>query len=303
MQGYDHRRYTWFGTLERSQWIPTPLTGASASPTGWSEGGTLLNGGGYEFNSWGSHRVYTFEWPESSSYAMAQKMASYADGTYGRGTIHFHLPTTYDKNVLPAYLADPSIAVRQEGLSLVSGVDPSAVVTSEGAVNDLPAYSAFYNLGSTPTGNRGGVDSIYIPIPEGYYMRLGAIYQSSGGGNVFYQPMQGSGAVGTYTLDPLSTGTANLHSSTIGAGRTGVRIYVGKNSSGAASVTLSALSARLFPAGENPAGRDSGPWIGGMGNGGCRFVGKPTLSLISGFDGGRAGFAATLREVGPWMNG
>lgn len=301
MQGYDNRRYMWFGTVERSMWVPVPLSGASASPTGWSEGGTLLNGGGFEFNSWGSHRLYTFEWPESSSYQMAQKIASYADGTYGRGLIHFHLPTTYDKNVLPAYLADPSIAVRQEGLSLVSGVDPTAVLTSGGVENMLPAYSAHYDLTNTPKGTRGQVDSIYIPIPQGYYLRLGAMYQYSGPGRVFYQPTIAGSPTGHFILPAKGNDDEQIHDTTVGNGSDGVLIYVGKSSNGAASVTLAALSARLFKVGENPD--DAGPWVGGMGNGGCRFVGKPTLSLISGHDGGRAGFAATLREVGPWMNG
>lgn len=47
----------------------------------------------------------------------------------------------------------------------------------------------------------------------------------------------------------------------------------------------------------------AGPWIGGQGHSGCRFVGVPTYVSNSPYAGGRIGFAASFTEVGSWVYG
>ena len=97
--GYSDRTRLWFGTHAGGmRWMPTPLSGAEMSPEGWESGGTLLNGGGYQQNSFGSHKTYTFEWPSSSAREAAALMKAYADGTYGRGLIYFVDPLLCDPN-------------------------------------------------------------------------------------------------------------------------------------------------------------------------------------------------------------
>ena len=323
VQGYDHRKHFWIEVEGGWRgWIETPLRGADSSPTAWGSDGTLANGGGFVTNSWGSHKRYTFEWPESSSREAAQFMKSLRDGSYGRGLIHFIEPTLYDQNVLPARVADPSMAVGNEGGSLVYGYDPSGVSTSNWDFNGLPVQSAYYNLINTPVGYRGDADSVYVSIPEGHTFYLGAFYQKTGSGGIFARTVNMNGTQGDDILIPALANDAPAAFSTAFEGVRGVRLWLGKTELGAASVTATALIGKFGPNaiagefgyGEGPYGESNyggvepidisfDKWMGGMGNSGCRFVGTPTFINNTGLFGGTVGYSATFAEVGSWIYG
>lgn len=306
-------------------WFKTPLTGADSSPQGWGADGTLLNGGGYAVSSFGSHKQYQYEWGESSSRQEAQFMKSLADGTYGRGLIHFIEPTLYDQNILPARTADPSMAIEDEGSSFVYGYNPTPVPTSNWEQNLLPITSAFYDLANESAGYRGIEDSTYVTIPEGYTLYLGAFYQATGSGGIFIREVLSNGREGRdIMLTPIDNESPVIAVDTF-SGIRGVRIWLGKYATGAASVTATALIARListdrilideagYAEGEyglepyggvlTPTHIDQGPWIGGMGHSGCKFVGKPSFVSNTGVNGGQVGFAATFKEVGSYLYG
>lgn len=244
--GQVNRRKLWFGTPNSMRWMPTPNRGADVSPSGWGTSGTTLNGGGYAFNSFGSHKQYVFEWPSTSSREDAQMLKSYADGTYGRDLIYFVDPLTYTTNVLPAQWADPSIGLGFEGSSLVYGVEPSGLPADSG-VNDLPVRSATYDLTSIAPGFRGVEDALFVPIPEGHTLFLGAIYTATGTGGVFASPLLDTGAIGAASrLTELPANTDTIVSDPFNGAR-GVYLWVGKTSAGAASATLRGMVGRLLP--------------------------------------------------------
>lgn len=322
--GYATRDNLWIDVEDGWRgWFRTPNSGADSSPQNWNVSGTLLSGGGYGLNSWGSHKQYQFEWPASSTRQQAQFMKSLSDGTYGRGLIHFIDPTIYDQNILPARVAAPSMAVDDEGASLVYGYTPSAVPTSNWENNLLPTTSALYNLAGVSNGYRGAFDSTYVAIPEGYTLYLGAFYSSTGSGGIFVRPVNFNGTSGSdIRLTALSNNSTSITSDDF-SGIRGVRIWLGKTAAGAASVTATALIAKLVKTeilagvglgyGQDAYGQEAyggsflpdwitaGPWIGGMGHSGCKFVGKPTFVSNTGVNGGQVGFAATFREVGSWL--
>lgn len=321
------RRCFWFGTQEYMQWFPTPIQGAEMSPEGWSAGGTFLNGGGWQLNSFGSHKTYTFEWPQSSSREAAQMMKSYADGTYGRGPLYFLDPLIYDQNILPARIADPSMATDDEGASFVYGYEPSAVATSNWQQNLLPVKSAYYDLTTVSSGFRGVEDATFVPIPEGYTLFLGAFYSKTGTGGIFVTEQNANGTLGATSTLTAKTPTDTSIAADLFFDVPGVWIWLGKTASGAATVTAQALIGRLLPSedvnltglgyGLEPYGLTpyggyasagmqrilEGPWRGGMGHSGARPIGKPTYVANSSEQGGRIGFAASFREVGSWLNG
>lgn len=293
----------WFGAMPgRMRWVPAPKSPAEASSQAWNAGDTYLNGGGFERHSWGSHKRYIYEWPESSSREAAQIMKSYRDGSFGKGLIYFIDPLTYDTNILPAQWADPSMTTDLEGGILVEGVEPTSVPTSGGALNDLPVNSAFFDLNDAPSGYRGDRESLFVPIPEGYTLYLGAFYQATGSGTVSVAPVDSNGNTGTSSQLPA---TGNLDTSIFSgsySGGAGVRIWVGKTSGGAASVTLTGMVARIYETGKTPPTKFlSGPWVGGMGHSGCRFVGVPTLMEHSAVNDGQVSYAASFKEVGMWL--
>lgn len=245
----DTRRCFWFGTEERAGWFATPLQGADSSPSAWGVDGTLLNGGGYAFNSFGSHKRYTYEWPQSSSPETAQMMKSYRDGTYGRGLLYFLEPGIYRTNILPAHWADPSMSLNNEAPSLVYGVNPVPVRTSGGDDLGLPVVSAQYDLSDTPPQTVATPDSsVFIPIPEGHTLILGAFYSSTGTGGVFATPVNSNGTLGvTVRLTEKSNSDTDVLSPDQFSGDIrGIRLWVGRSALVSSSVTLVAMTARLL---------------------------------------------------------
>lgn len=301
------RRKLWFGTVNRMGWFPTPNRGANVSPEGWSAGGSLLNGGAYQFRSFNSAKNYVFEWPSSSSREDAQLLKSYADGSYGRGLIYFVDPLIYDTNVLPAMWADPSMGIASEANSLVPGVIPGGTPTSANPSFQLPSTTAYYDLGSTGTTGPSNLDdanSVFIPIPEGHALAFGAFYFATGSAGVFYSPVFAGGGVSGYTqvtpVNPTGSFVMNTIISTT-PGQIGIRVWTGKSASGPATISISAMHARLFEVEKGPGGGQF--WMGGQGNSGCQFISYPTYVNNSPINGGQVGFAASFREIGSWVVG
>lgn len=299
----EGRRNLYFGTMEKMGWIPTPNRGASFAVNSWDASGTTLNGGGWSRQSADGHLVYTFEWPESSSPVVAQMMRDFRRGTYGSGLIYFLDPMAYTTNLMPLRWADPSIGARG-GKSLVYDVDPELVPTSGHAANNLPVKSAYYDLADVIDGYRGDADTLFIPIPPGYTLYLGAFHSTSGNGVISAYEVDSNGNTDTGSAVPL-TAVANNATNVVPdqfSGGKGIRIQVGKSSSGAGSVTLSGMIARMYPTGKTPpAMLTSDPWVGGQGHSGCQFDGEPTFVRNTGVGAqGTASYAASFKEVGDW---
>jgi hypothetical protein len=266
----DRRDCFWLATEERGGWFRSPLRNADSSPQAWGEGGVLLNGGGYQYNSWGSHKVYQYEWGAATPFPYAQKLKSYFDGTYGRGLVYFYDPLIYQYNVLPARWADPSMALDNEGTGLVYGVEPTVATDDfDPTINDYPIRGVTYNLATTASGWRGREDALYLPIPEGYTLVLGAAGSTTGAGRLMYRTSNrgalnvsvgslvmlsdsgsdiGGYGVDAYGVEGFGLGTANKVVNTyIPATSTvsGVWLSVGKVANGAGTVTLHGITARL----------------------------------------------------------
>ena len=299
MAVHPNRKALWFGTEERMGWFPTPLRGADSTPEGWGTSGTLLNGGGYGFNSWGTHKTYTYEWPESSSPEVAQMMKSYRDGTYGRGLLYFIDPLTYGTNILPALWADPGMAVGGEGPSIVPGIEPEAVPTSGWEKHGLPVYSALFS--NVPASSPVDIDrTLFIPIPEGYELRLGAFY--TGSATISAVPVLANGSLQPPILLPQTGALDEVVTNTGFSAIKGVRLWV----NGPGNLTVTALIARLIRLDAHFSEKNRfnrKPWIGGQGHSGCIFQGTPSYVSNSPIAGGRIGFAATFKEVGSWQFG
>lgn len=255
----DTRRCFWFGTEERASFYATPLKGADSSPSAWGADGTLLNGGGYGFNSFGSHKRYTYEWPQSSSPETAQMMKSYRDGTYGRGLLYFLEPGIYKTNVLPAAWADPSMAINHEAPSLVYNVDPLAVPTSGGADLGLPVVSALYDLSTTPAQTYPTPDtSVFLPVPTGHTLILGAFYSATGTGGIFATPVNNNGTLGANVkLTEKTNSDTDVVTDQFAGDIKGVRLWVGRSDATASTVTIAAMCGRLMETSDIPV---YGPW-------------------------------------------
>ena len=309
-----------------SGWIDTPNSGADASTSGWGTDATFLNGGGYANHTWDTHKRYTFEWSDASSRQAAQFMQSLRNSAYGKGLIHFIEPTIYDTNILPARVAQPSLQVEDGGRPLVYGVNPVIAPTSNWQARSLPVESARWVLDDVLPGYRSDEESVYIPIPEGYMLAVGAVYNATGSAGLFLR--YGDEDVSVPASAPASNMLIQFSDPLYSSDHRVARLWIGKTGAGASAIRISAIVARLIPRnkvfrralpgfgyGEQPYGAgpyggsklsaawtalSTAPWIGGMGNSGVRFNGTPTMIHNTGVNGGQVGYSASFVETGAW---
>ena len=296
---------TWFGTRDYSQWIETPLSGANVSAESSSAGGTLLNGGGWQKDSNGSHKTYNFSWRKSSTRQELQIMKNYRDGTWGDGLIHFVLPTTYDTNILPAAHADPSLATRG-GPSLARGATITA--SRDSTLLDTPYdfrlqnYPLMWTKYSFPTGTPAAPKRLFVPIPEGFSLHLGAVWQGTSNTALRVRRVKQDGTFGrTFTVTSIPAWIDKVTTTDlIGNGDAGVELWLEKTGTAVGTFEIKAMTARLQPAFKSPDAISVGPWVGGQGNSGCRFDGAVNEVLHTGLNGGQVEYGANFREVGSW---
>lgn len=293
----------WFGTRDYSQWIETPLSGANVSAESFGTGGTLLNGGGWQRNSSGSHKTYNFGWRKSSTRQEAQIMKDYRDGVWGDGLIYFQEPLIYSTNVLPAAWADPSQAARG-GPSLVPGVTPTVSRQTWGNNYDfrLQNYPLMWTQYELPTGPQAEVKRLFVPIPDGFSLHLGAVWQGTPSVSLRGRRVKRDGTFGPSFLIQ-STPAYDERVTTqdiLGNGDAGIEIWIEKTGVNSAVIALKAMTARLQPEFKAPDAIAVGPWVGGQGNSGCRFDGDVNMVFHTGLDGGQVEYGAQFREVGSW---
>ena len=295
----------WFATRDYGTWIDTPLSGADVSPEGWSAGGALLNGGGWQKKSAASHKTFQFSWRNSSAQVAAQKLHSFRDGAWGDGPFYFVDPLTYKTNILPKGWAQPSLGAKGFP-SLIPGVKPVLGRLTWGdkpqnfRLNDYPLMWATYGIpGGAPVVGR----KLFIPIPEGMSLHFGAVWQGTPSVSLKMRRVKWDGTYGTsFTVESVPAYDDRVTiSEIVGNGDAGVELWVEKIGVNSATFAVKAMTARLQPEFKAPGLIQLGPWIGGQGNSGVEFDGEPTYVNNTGVNGGQVGYTASFREVGDWL--
>ena len=143
-------------------------------------------------------------------------------------------------------------------------------------------------------------NALFVPLPDGMQLNVGAFYQSTTAGQgVYVTPAtRGGGNTGVVTrLTPITPTAADTLPNTFTKtpGVIGVWVWIGKTDQGPGVVTVNAIHARVSPLGSTSTGEAH--WYGGQGNEGVRFLQPPTYINNTGRDGGQIEFAATFTEV------
>ena len=285
----------WFGTEERMIWLDTPLSGADTSPEAPRSSGTLLNGGGFGFTSRVTHRLYRYDWRRTSDRRLIEELQAYRMGLFGHGLIYFHDPLTFTSNVLPASWSAPGMFTDGAGDAVFPGWTLTTSRQSSGNLN-LPVMTLRM---SANTGQATFRREVFVPIPEGYQLHLGAFYQGSKAAP-YYRVMDDAGNVSD-TFEPvprLDPAKANVVSPTPITGR-GVYLSI-RGTAANCWVDLQAMVGRLFKAGTAKEQDFMGPFGIGLGHSGAVFESEPTIVEYNGVGGGQFGASATFREVGNW---
>lgn len=318
------RKYIWFGTTRKMEWLPMPSSGIAVSTNANVESGTYENGGGWGTRSVGSHRQYAFEFGarEASGANGLDKYNQYAGGYYGsfaqtsgtRGTDYmlFADPATFDQNILPPQWASPALAVAGNSWHHI-GQYVSRAATAANAYDQPPVtvtYSvdASTHLSSMLNPRR----RVIIPIPPTHRLSFGWSGTRTGAAGIGYSLYNHNGTITDVTtpVAPINNGTLAPRIGTLEvSGQTAyaVEIYL-KGTAAAQTISITSMMAELVPLWEptQPNGHSGGQHVAGKGHTGCIFADDAIVESYQMIDtySGRSvhykGLSTTLKEVGAW---
>lgn len=312
----------WFGTFDHMEWIDAPLRGADVSPEGWNSSGTLLNGGSYVNQSGNSHRTYNFEWRQSSSRQMAQKMQDYRNGVYSKtnNLLYFVDPLTYTTNMLPNVWANPAVSFRagapytQEDFSHPFGrvrqADTSPALR-EGFGLPVRGVEVLESaIGPSELPDKPSRNVLYSPLPgfslnesfsSGYTLFL-LLFWGEGISNTrgfFTRAVYSDGSLGPETPS-LSLDVEGVYGMVFGQHNSSKIVGLLTYFKGSGFKVYGAVLTSSMILGKEVGG-DSLEWTGGQGHSGCLIDGNPTYINTSGVNGGQIGYGAMFKEVGSWI--
>jgi hypothetical protein len=284
---YNDRMY--FGTRNYMQWVVAPKINYEASKRGYVSAAGFVNGGQFVRRSASAAKGYNLSW-ELKPRDEIRTINDYADGVYGTGPIYFLEPFAMDKNLLPQYWATPALGAVDA--PLLAGVfDDERPALSPTPLNTLgyPSNAATYTLA---VGTE--LSSVFIPVPPGYSLWVGAHGSRTGTAGVQITPTTGP----TTTAAPLdvplllATNATRLNTSINGDTYRGGIISL----KGVGTVALYGLMAQVLRNGTLPA---TGGFISGQGHSGCSFAEEPTLTNYSvALD--KVGLSVNLVETEGW---
>ena len=310
--GYDqysvNRRFIWFGTTQKFQWLPMPSSGAQVVSARYSESGVYENGGGWVDRSNGSHRVYAFDFGvrEASYYGGLDLYEKYASGFYGTGLIHWADPAEFALNLCPPQWASPTLVLNNNSWHHI-GTYASDAATATNSY-DQPARTITYSVNSSTEvyGRTSSRLSFTIPIPPTHKLVFGwSGARSNANVGIGYTTYLDGIATDVATpIAPLAnTGPWRLSTTLSGASYDAVRFYL-KGTSTPQTVSVTSMMAQLVPiaATADLMGGQGGNHIIGRGSTGCRFDDDAATESYIAFDTTRhlKGLSTSLRETGGW---
>lgn len=284
-----YKNQMYFGNRNYMQWVAAPQINYEASKRGYAATATYLNGGAMVQRSATAAKGYVFTWNLKSRDEI-RPINDYADNVFGPGPIYFLEPFAMDKNLLPQYWATPALAAIDAPLLVgVYDEDRPSVLPTTPNTNGYPYLTATYNLTADSV-----LHDVWIPIPPGYSLWVGAHGTATGTAGVSLTPTTGprtaAGAVGVPLLSVSSTTRVNTQIT--GNSYTGAFISL----NGVGTINLSGLMAQVLP---NDTAPQPGGFISGQGHSGCSFIEEPTLTNYSvGID--KVGISANLIETEGW---
>lgn len=284
---YQNKMY--FGNRNYMQWVPAPDINYDSSKRGFASTAGYLNGGQFVRRSATAAKGYVLTWTLKNRDQI-RAINDYADGVYGLGPVYFLDPFAMDKNLLPQYFAVPALGTEDAPLMVGEYEEdrPTTVVTGPNT-NGYPYLTAVFSLDGSEKKT-----PVFIPIPSGYSLWVGAHGSQSGTAGVTVTPTTGpTGVAGSVSPAMLSVQTTTRVNTQInGNTYSGALIGIG----GTGTLNLAGVIAQVLPNGTAP---QTGGFISGQGHSGCSFTEEPTLTNYSvGIN--KVGIAANLVETEGW---
>lgn len=293
------RRMMWMGPRGFERWVPASDARNDFSRIGNRQQDQYLNGGAGIRGTKESHREYNLTWTGRDVNDMLPVL-DMAEGLYDGEDgelIYFIDPTTMERNVLPPNWAAPYKTAGDAVPFMNDGegypVYPTEATTATNALG-YPRRSARYRVGPSYAPQK-----LYVPIPEGHVLWLGA-HGVDENGCVAVAPVSGPLTFAQVKLPMLSVTSTDRVSTPFRSadGYTGVELSLAITDPSKATTgyaTLSGIIGQILPEGTAPF---PGNFISGRGNSGCEFAGYPTEMPY--LNGRKSAFSVKLVETGAW---
>lgn len=286
----------WFGNRERTEYLKCALQEIGVDNTGYSEGLNYVNGGAGVVRSYASSRSYDLSWRGTPDELNPIK--AWQQGVWGVGPYFLADPMTFSTNMFPPNWATPRLIEVGDWKNIYTS-EPSFSDTASNSF-DQPIRSATWDVNETSYAEPSIKCTLLIPPDQ--TLHLGFSGSVTGTGRVGVQPINLDGTLGSPTsLTALSpTGSTRLNATFSGASYRAVRVFL--TSSGASTVTITSMLARLYPAGVVPdlTGKHT-PGDGIMGLEFTSGVSETYYHTESNGLPARKGASVKLQEVEPWL--
>ena len=273
----------YFGNKGSMRWVKAPTVDFDASRVGWTSQVQFLNGGTSIRSSVASHANASLAWGLMSNEEAREILRPLRSGQ----PVYWVDP--FVDNQLPQAWAEPWRAGYDGPILDNSDVRPK--LTPQSAMNNYPTEAADYTLTADTAGLR---KSVWLPIPPGYTMHIGATGQiMSGTAQLQIQSDSGSPYNMTFS-DPASADpyTVSING---GSGGNGVTFRLVGNG----VLRLRSIMAHLAPTGSQP--RSDG-FVEGEGMAGALPAAQPSESRYSAvLNGQNRTVSVRLVEVGSWQ--
>lgn len=310
--GFDqysvNRRFIWFGTTQKFQWMQMPSSGVQVTSARYTDSGVYENGGGWVDRSNGSHRVYAFDFAarEAAYYGGLDLYEKYASGFYGDQLMHWADPAEFNLNLCPPQWASPALALNDNSWHHI-GTYASDAATAANSY-EQPSRTVTYTVtADTETyGRTSSRLSFTVPIPPTHKLVFGwSGARSNSSVGIGYTTYLNGVATNVATpIAPLTTTASTRMNTTLsGATYDAVRFYL-KGTATTQTASIASMMAQLVPiaATADMAGGQGGIHIMGRGSTGCRFDDDASAESYILFDSNRhlKGLSTSLRETGGW---
>jgi hypothetical protein len=292
----------YFGNTNFQTFITAPLSGMTATSSGYSATTELLNGRAFVKRSNGASRKFSASWLGSMNGTdltnNLQTIKDFADGMYGTGPVYWLDPYAIDKNILPPHFAAPGLTAKDwPALSSAATTFTTLSGTSNVYANNFPLTYATYVGAGSSTGK-----SIDIIIPPGYSFHFGW-HATTAGISAFTAPgyyvtkflrttNQAAAGFPEFPLSMLAGGTTRTN--LVVDGNTYSRVKLIFNATSSATTSVVGAIAQILPT----ATPTTGAFIPGKGTSALQFAGPVEIEYYSSaVNSGQIGLSTTFVEV------
>lgn len=229
--------------------LPAPDTGLSATRSGYVETLNFENGGAGVVRSAAGARTYECNFGVSDASGQGG-LDSYTDlqqNYFGNAPIYVSDSMNFTTNVFPPNWASPGLTA--QGWKPIYSSAPLGYTATAANSYRQPATSALYSVttaaNTIPT---GGNASVFIPIPPGHSLYMGAAGSRTGTGVVQARPVYRNGGFApTVDLTLLSpAGATRLNTTFSGELFSGVVFYITRTTAVSSTVTLASLMGQIY---------------------------------------------------------